>query len=76
MKLVTYIYEGIERIGVLTADGGKVCPIDGFSSMNELIEKADEKIMENIAETAAQEKNAVDFSEVTKRAPIPIISGA
>ncbi|MDD5945346.1 MAG: fumarylacetoacetate hydrolase family protein [Clostridia bacterium] len=71
MKLVTYIYEGIERIGVLTADGGKVCPIDGFSSMNELIEKADEKIMENIAETAAQEKNAVDFSEVTKRAPIP-----
>lgn len=71
MKLVTYIYDGKECVGVLTADEKRVCPIDDFDSMNALIEKADKETMSDIAETAAEAKNAVDFDKVTKRAPIP-----
>ncbi len=71
MKLVTYVYEGIEQVGVLTADEKKICPIEGFASMNDLIEKADDKTMAEIANLAAEEKNAVDFESVVKKAPIP-----
>lgn len=37
MKLITYVYENKERIGVLTPDERSVCEIEGFSSVNELI---------------------------------------
>lgn len=71
MKLVTYVYEGVEKIGVLTADEKKVCPINKFSSMNELIEKADENAMAEIKQLSADEKGAIDYNTVVKKAPIP-----
>ena len=71
MKLITYVYNGTEGIGVLTEDGSRVCPIKGFSSMNELIEKHDKDIMRSIEKLVENEEGAVEINRVIKKAPIP-----
>lgn len=71
MKLITFLYNGKECIGVLTENGKKVCPIDGFCSMTELIEKVDSLDLMRIAENARTEKNAVDIEKTIRKSPIP-----
>ena len=66
MKLITYLDRGAERVGVLTADGSAVRPLD-FPDMLSLIEASAEQ--RQAAVEAAGE--AVPLSSVTLLAPIP-----
>ncbi len=71
MKLITYAYEGKEYVGVLTKDEKCVCPIEFFSSMNEIIKKARKADMDKISDLAKEESGAVELDKVDKKAPIP-----
>ncbi|GFI62109.1 putative protein YisK [Clostridiales bacterium] len=71
MKLITYLYQGSERVGVLSKDGRRVCEIPGFLSMNELIEKWDSILAKTIADLAQEGKNSLDIEKVVLMAPIP-----
>ena len=66
MKLITYLTQDTERVGVLTADGSAVRPLD-FPDMLTLIEASAEQ--RQAAVEAAGE--AVPLSSVTLLAPIP-----
>ncbi|MEA4973507.1 MAG: fumarylacetoacetate hydrolase family protein [Candidatus Metalachnospira sp.] len=71
MKLITFLYNGEERIGVITDNEKKVCPIKGFCSMTELIERADKLRLMEIAEMANTDKDAIDIEETVRKSPIP-----
>ena len=62
MKLVTFLQDGQERVGLLEA--GIVCPLP-YRSMNELIETAD------VSALPAQAGEPVDLDTVELLAPIP-----
>lgn len=62
MKLITFLHENVEKVGVLTADKTAVAPLP-FPDMNTLIESG------NLS--AAQAAESVPLSEVTLLAPIP-----
>ena len=62
MKLITFLHENVEKVGVLTADETAVAPLP-FPDMNTLIESG------NLS--AAQAAESVPLSEVTLLAPIP-----
>ena len=62
MKLITFLHENVEKVGVLTADETAVAPLP-FPDMNTLIESGDL--------SAAQAAESVPLSEVTLLAPIP-----
>lgn len=64
MKLVTYLQNGAERVGLLTPDGASVRPLP-CRDMNALIESGD------LAGIAAQAGEAVPLEAVTLLAPIP-----
>lgn len=64
MKLVTYLQNGAERVGLLTPDGASVRPLPR-PDMNTLIESGD------LAGIAAQAGEAVPLEAVTLLAPIP-----
>ena len=49
MKLITFEYNGVQQIGVLSKDETKVYPIKGYSSMNELIDSYDEGLFNKLA---------------------------
>ena len=66
MKLVTYLYDGKEAVGVLSEDGVVVHPLP-FADMNALIEAPREQLL--AAAEAAQD--ALPLSAVTLLAPIP-----
>ena len=71
MKLITYVYENKERIGVLTPDERSVCEIEGFSSVNELIIKVKEYDMKEIYEQSVCGKDAVSVDNIRIKSPIP-----
>ena len=66
MKLVTYLQNGKEAVGVLSVDGSMVRPLP-FADMNTLIEAPREQLL--AAVEAA--KDALPLSAVTLLAPIP-----
>ena len=69
MKLITFEYNGVQQIGVLSKDETKVYPIKGYSSMNELIDSYDEGLLNKLAE-GINESEAICFADVIKKAPI------
>lgn len=77
MKLLTFQYEKKERVGILSADGRFVLPVEqfGFSfhSMNDLIEHITIE-EQNMLKQAAMDPNqtGIPFQEITKCAPIPV----
>lgn len=71
MKLITFLYDGKERIGVLTEDEKKVYPISEYNSMTELIEKTDTSDLLKIAESARVKKDAIDIDKIIRKSPIP-----
>ena len=70
MKLITFEYNGVQQIGVLSKDETKVYPIKGYSSMNELIDSYSEGLFNKLAE-GINESEAICFADVIKKAPIP-----
>lgn len=64
MKLVTYLQDGGERVGILSPDGAAVRPLPCLD-MNALIEDGD------LAGAAARAGEAVPLGAVTLLAPIP-----
>ena len=66
MKLVTYLHNGKEAVGVLSEDGTAVHPLP-FPDMNALIEAPREQLLA-AAEAA---KGALPLAAVTLLAPIP-----
>ena len=64
MKLVTYLQDGRERVGILSPDGAAVRPLPCVD-MNALIEGGD------LAGAAARAGEAVPLGAVTLLAPIP-----
>ena len=66
MKLITYLQNGKEAVGVLSVDGSVVRPLP-FADMNTLIEAPREQLLA-AAEAA---KDALPLSAVTLLAPIP-----
>ena len=66
MKLVTYLQNGKEAVGVLSVDGSMVRPLP-FADMNTLIEAPREQLLA-AAEAA---KDALPLSAVALLAPIP-----
>ena len=71
MKLITFVYNDVEMVGVLSEDEKKVCPIKDFSSMNELIEEADKSDLDRISQMALVKEGTIDLSEVKIKSPIP-----
>ena len=65
MKLVTYLENGIEKVGALTADETSVLPLP-YADMNALIEIP----LQQLAADAAA-ASAISLSNVTLCAPIP-----
>ena len=74
MKLLTYVHEGMEKVGVLSACGTYVYPVN-YASMNELIKNACPNCLKNMAELANKPhnevENAVELANVQLIAPIP-----
>ena len=66
MKLVTYLQNGKEAVGVLSVDGSVVRPLP-FADMNTLIEAPREQLLA----AAAAAKDALPLSAVPLLAPIP-----
>jgi len=66
MKLITFVYQDEEHIGLLTADGQSVWPLPDFADMQELIENV---AVEDIADYLDDESLPLD--QVELMAPIP-----
>ncbi len=66
MKLVTYLAEGKERVGVLTADGAGVCALP-YEDMNEAVAAG----LEAVEAAAAKAEAPVPLGSVKLLAPIP-----
>ena len=70
MKLVTYQYEGNERVGALTADGAAILPLP-YPDMNTLIESASFADLLSAASAAESSGASVPAAEAVLCAPIP-----
>jgi len=68
MKLITFLQDQTERVGVLTSDETAVLPLP-YTNMLELIEKADQ--LKEAAAAAEAAGNSILLSSVTLLAPIP-----
>ncbi len=66
MKLITFLYDNKETVGVLTEDGAAVRPLP-FADMNALIQAPRETLLAAVKDAAA----ALPLSAVTLLAPIP-----
>ena len=66
MKLVTYLYQDKESVGVLTADEATVRPLP-FADMNTLIEAPREQLLSAVEAV----ESSLPLSAVTLLAPIP-----
>lgn len=66
MKLITFLYDNKETVGVLTEDGAAVRPLP-FDDMNALIQAPREALLTAVKDAAA----ALPLSAVTLLAPIP-----
>jgi 2-keto-4-pentenoate hydratase/2-oxohepta-3-ene-1,7-dioic acid hydratase in catechol pathway len=76
MKLLTFKYNNIETVGVLSAQGDRVYPISSFGlsykTMNAFIENVTDEQMEQLKQGI--QKNAegsISLSDIEKMAPIP-----
>ena len=70
MKLVTYQYEGNERVGALTPDGAAILPLP-YPDMNTLIESASFADLLSAASAAESSGASVPAAEAVLLAPIP-----
>ena len=70
MKLVTYQYDGIERVGALTPDGAAILPLP-YPDMNTLIESASFADLLSAASAAESSGASVPTAEAVLLAPIP-----
>ena len=70
MKLVTYQYDGIERVGALTPDGAAILPLP-YPDMNTLIESASFADLLSAASAAESSGASVPAAEAVLCAPIP-----
>ena len=70
MKLVTYQYDGIERVGALTPDGAAILPLP-YPDMNTLIESASSADLLSAASAAESSGASVPAAEAVLCAPIP-----
>ena len=70
MKLVTYQYDGIERVGALTPDGAAILPLP-YPDMNTLIESASFADLLSAASAAESSGASVPTAEAVLCAPIP-----
>ena len=70
MKLVTYQYDGIERVGALTPDGAAIRPLP-YPDMNTLIESASFADLLSAASAAESSGASVPAAEAVLCAPIP-----
>ena len=68
MKLITFLQDQTERVGVLTSEETAVLPLP-YTNMLELIEKADQ--LKEAAAAAEAAGNSIPLSGVTLLAPIP-----
>ena len=66
MKLVTYLHDGKEAVGVLREDGAAVRPLP-FPDMNALIEAPRSQLLSAVKDADA----SLPLSTVTLLAPIP-----
>ena len=70
MKLVTYQYDGIERVGALTPDGAAILPLP-YPDMSTLIESASFADLLSAASAAESSGASVPAAEAVLLAPIP-----
>ena len=70
MKLFTYQYDGIERVGALTPDGAAILPLP-YPDMNTLIESASFADLLSAASAAESSGASVPAAEAVLCAPIP-----
>ena len=70
MKLVTYLQDDRQLVGVLSADGAAIFPLP-YPDMNTLIETASSAELLAASQTAEQSGVSVPLSNVTLCAPIP-----
>ena len=70
MKLVTYLQDDRQLVGVLSADGAAIFPLP-YPDMNTLIEMASSAELLAASQTAEQSGVSVPLSNVTLCAPIP-----
>lgn len=77
MKLLTYKYNDTESLGILSADGQSVLPLEqfglSFTSMNDLIDHITEDQMEQLKNAVAVISNqTIPYKDVVKCSPIPV----
>ena len=70
MKLVTYLQDDRQLVGVLSADGASIFPLP-YPDMNTLIETASSAELLAASQTAEQSGVSVPLSNVSLCAPIP-----
>lgn len=76
MKLLTFLHEDVEQVGVLSQQGGCVYPVKelgySFQTMNDLIRGTDDAMLQEMAERAASgQSKSYLLKEVKLLAPIP-----
>lgn len=70
MKLITYCFENVQHVGVLTQDETAVMPLD-YPDMNTLIETASTADLRSAASAAERSGVQVRLADVELLAPIP-----
>lgn len=68
MRLLTYSYQGQEKVGILSSDGSKVVPVPQYADMTEIISKSTPASLQEVLKEA---KNVVLLKDVQLLAPIP-----
>ena len=77
MKLATFFYQGVEKVGVLTPDGQKVCPLGAFGfdcpDMLSAIKALDKQTVAGLTVrlAAGEAPEALPLDTVKLLAPIP-----
>lgn len=76
MKLITFKYDNLEQVGILTKDEKGVYPIKtlgvAYNSMNDLIENITEKELSNLKISIDSGDNKfISIEDICKMAPIP-----
>ena len=77
MKLATFFYQGVEKVGVLTPDGQKVCPLSAFGfdcpDMLSAIKALDKQTVAGLTArlAAGEAPEALPLDTVKLLAPIP-----
>lgn len=70
MKLITYIHNSKEYVGIISETGGEVIPVENYKTMNELIDKSSIKEL-NIYKSEVPKEKYININEIELQAPIP-----